>query len=232
MNPQEGTALPLVGVEIVPFLHGQGVGVAEVGPLQSPGHPLGQAEPALRHGRQDGDHAAELALIGGVGQAEVQVPQLNAADPLGGAVAALDGHQQQKSILPGVRQANPAGPVGAVCQPRHRLAHQPGVAGKATGVKLQVPAVVKLQLVLPGYLRHAPEIDNVLVNRTFVAQVHKPEIQPGPGGLRRGRGGVGGGVQDHKHAVAGAGLDRSIQGGKQLPLQGDQPVPLVIEGGN
>ena len=127
---------------------------------------------------------------------------------------------------------DPAGPIGAVCQPRHRLAHQPGVTGKAADVKLQVPAVVKLQLVLTGYFRHAPEVDNILVHRAFVAQVHKPEVQPSPGGPRHGRGGVGGGVQDDKHPVAGTGLDRGVQGGKQLPFQGDQPVPLIIEGRN
>ena len=79
-----------------------------------------------------------------MGQAEVKLAQLHAADAPHHARPVPHGYAQQRHVLPGVQQGHPPCPEAAAGEPVVLPRHDLPVAGDEGGVQLRVPAVVQL----------------------------------------------------------------------------------------
>ena len=203
MDPQKRLGTADVLIEISARFYLQNVLCVQIRFFLFAGQRFGEEKGVPVHRRQKRHDAAPIAFFGWIREHEVRLAQLQPAYPQHRAVVSLNGDHQQHRLFPGVGETEKVRPDGAFRQPLHRAAQQFIVAGHFGSVKLQFPAIVKLQLMVPGHIRNAAVKHDVLIRRAFAAQIGKSKIEPGAGELGCGRLGVGGGVQNQKSPAAG-----------------------------
>ena len=232
VDPQKSLGIPDVLVKIFSLFYLQRIFCVEIGIPQSAGHCLGKRKAVAVDRCQECHHAAQIALLGRVGEHKIQLAQLQPAHTHHGAVISPDGNHQYHHIFPGAGQADPLCPYRAFGQPLRRKVKHCIIARQVGNVKFQFPAVVQFQLMFPGHICNAAVKNDILVGGAFAAQVGQAEIQAGPGGLRPRRFGIGGGIQDQVGAAAGGGPQRRGKVPVQKCFQFPDLFRLVIERGN
>ena len=217
-------------VKIFSLFYLQRIFCVEIGIPQSAGHCLGKRKAVAVDRCQECHHAAQIALLGRVGEHKIQLAQLQPAHTHHGAVISPDGNHQYHHIFPGAGQADPRCPYRAFSQPLRRKVKHCIIARQVGNVKFQFPAVVQFQLVFTGHIRNTAVKNDVLVRGTFAAHVCQPKVKTGTGVLGPRRLGVGGGIQHQIRPAAGGGAECRGEVPVQKRFQFPDPFRLVMEG--
>ena len=168
-----------------------------------------------------------------MGEAEIEIADLHAAEPPHHAAAVQNGYAQQRDLLPCIQQLRALRPQATVCQPLSLIGGDLLTAGDQRGVQLRVPAVVHLELQAPRRLRSAPEADDVLLRGHRGLEPGIPQIHTCPQIVRVGQGCVGGGVQAEEDPAARGGAQRTAQRRVQPLFQlrdGGRVVVQLVKG--
>ena len=223
-----GRIVPDKGVVVPAASDPHLAGGRQVRPLRAAQHGLIQKESIPVHGGQQHQKAAVGAGDRAVGQAEVELAELHAADAPHRSVPIPHGNAQQRHTLPGIQQRHPPRPEAAAGEPLTLPRHDLPVAGDQGRVQLQIPAVMKLQAVFPGGIHRSPEIGCGAAGMGG-AQTGIAEIHPHAGGFGFRQRCIGCGIQTEIYAAAGAARHGGFQSGDHQGFQLCDKRRIVIQ---
>ena len=191
-------------------MDGEGLLPLQIGAADAAHHALAQHQPVVLYWSQHRHSGAELSRCSRTGELEVQSADLYAAHTVYGLIIAHDGDTQQHGGLPGIRQLRPCRPEIPLGWAADGPIHQFGVSRQSSDVKLQVPAVVKLQPLLPGNIGDPPKVGYRRIYRADGVEAEIAKVEAAAGVAGDVCICVGGGINDHIGSAAVHCLERGV----------------------